>query len=133
MFQLSRAQLIAVATVSALAAGGFGSPAGAQEPLTRTGPVGPYEPILASVGSKRLIAFFVPDNGRCAVNTVVWDSGAAEAPYSSARMRISLNPGQAFQLDGAKLETVSVQCGDNASTLSVGGPALIPTAATSSK
>ncbi|MGH6826648.1 hypothetical protein [Methyloceanibacter sp.] len=130
-----RIQLKLFTAAAALTLAGFaaGSPAAAQEPLTRAGPVGPYEPILASVGSKRLIAFFVPDNGRCAVNTVVWDSQAAEAPYSSARMRISLNPGQAFQLDGAKLETVSVQCGDNASTLSVGGPALIPTAATSSR
>jgi hypothetical protein len=115
-----------VVALTLLAAGGpvglAATSAFAAEFPAHAGPVGPYEPILASVGTKRFIAFYVPDNGRCAVNAVVWDDATPDAP---ARLRISLNPGQVFHLDSPKLETVMFQCNDNASSLSADGPALI--------
>jgi len=123
MFQLSRTQLAAFATVGALALGVLSIPAVAQEPLTRTGPVGPYEPILTTMGSKRLIAFYVPDSGRCSINAIVFDAGATDAPYSASRVRINLWPGEAFYLDGAKRESINLQCGDKAASLALSGPA----------
>ena len=36
------------------------------------GPVGPYAPIMSSVGNKRVVAFFVPGDGRCNVQAVFW-------------------------------------------------------------
>ena len=61
---------------------------------TNFGPVGPNEPILATIGGQRLIAFFVPERGSCAVNTIMWKDAGADAPYASSRVRLSLRPGE---------------------------------------
>jgi hypothetical protein len=98
---------------------------------THLGPVGPSEPILATVGNKRLIAFYVPDSGRCSINVVLFNAAPAEAPASSARVRINLWPGEVFHLDAAQQKSVDLRCGDNAATLALNGPAeLINTSAT---
>ena len=44
-----------------------GTAARADEMAQNLGPVGPHEPILTTVGNKRVIAFSEPDNGHCAV------------------------------------------------------------------
>ncbi|MGB6922317.1 MAG: hypothetical protein WBE08_02510, partial [Methyloceanibacter sp.] len=65
----------------------------APEMIQNLGPVGPNEPILTTVGSKQVIAFYVPGSGTCAIQAVVWDRNDADAA-SAARVRVSLNPGQ---------------------------------------
>ncbi|MGB2931865.1 MAG: hypothetical protein WBE08_08280 [Methyloceanibacter sp.] len=125
-FKTFAAAVAALATL-ALAAG----PAGAEEPMTQVGPVGPYEPILTTLGSKRLIAFYVPDSGRCAINAVVFDSASADAPYSASRARISLWPGEVLHLDGTDQQSIDLRCGEAAAALTLSGPAeLISTGAT---
>ena len=57
------------------------------------GPVGPHEPILTVVGSKRVIAFYEPDGGHCAFHAVVWSTTDVNA-NSAARFRADLNPRQ---------------------------------------
>ena len=48
-------------------------------------------------------------------------------------VRVSLKPGQMFQLDGAQRQSISLLCGADASTLAVVAPAeLILTGATQS-
>ena len=124
MTPLSRTKLIGLAAAGALAAlTAAGAPALADQPLTNLGPVGPYEPILAKIGNQRVIAFYVPQRGECAVNAVVWKDADPDAPYSSARVRISLKPGQMFQLDGGQRQSMSLLCGADASTLAVAAPA----------
>jgi hypothetical protein len=132
MTPLSHIKLIGLAAAGAFAALTVAAmPARADQPLTNLGPVGPYEPILVTVGAQRVIAFFVPDKGACAVNAVVWKDGDPDAPYSSARVRISLKPGQMFQLDGAQRQSMSLFCGADASSLAIAAPAeLILTGAT---
>jgi hypothetical protein len=67
------------------------------------------------------------------VSAVTWKDAAADAPYASTRVRISLKPGQMFQLDGAQRQSISLLCGADASTLAVAAPAeLILTGATGS-
>ena len=51
-----------------LAAGA--APAFASEWLNNLGPVGPREPILVNLSDQRIVAFFVPERGGCAVNAV---------------------------------------------------------------
>jgi hypothetical protein len=97
--------------------------ASADQPLSNLGPVGPHEPILVTVGNQRVIAFYAPERGECAVSAVVFKDGEADAPYSSARVRISLRPGQMFQLDGPTRQSMSLLCGADASTLAVVAPA----------
>ena len=125
MFQLSRIRLLGLAAVWALAAliSVSDSASAADQPMTNLGPVGPYQPILANVGNQRVIAFYAPERGECAVTAVVFKDGEAEAPYSSSRVRISLRPGQMFQLDGPTRQSMSLLCGVDASNLAVVAPA----------
>ena len=124
MTPLARIRLIGLAADGALAALTVaGVPARADQPLINLGPVGPYEPILVTVGTQRVIAFYVPERGACSVNAVVWKDGDPDAPYASARVRISLKPGQMVQLDGAQRQSMSLLCGADASTLAVVAPA----------
>src|SRR6476646_7552675 len=94
--------------------------------------LGPNEPILTTFGDKRLIAFYVPDSGRCSINAVVFDAASADASNSPARVRISLWPGESFHLDAGQ-KSVNLRCGDNASAMALSGPAeVINTSATTS-
>ena len=106
------------------------TPARAEDPTTNFGPVGPSEPILATLGGQRLIAFFVPERGACAVNAIIWKDAGVEAPYASSRVRLSLRPGEMVRFDGA-LRSMNLLCGADASTLAVvAPPELILTGAT---
>ena len=98
-----------------------GTPTLADEYVTNLGPVGPNEPILASIGGQRVIAFFVPERGSCAVNTIIWRDTGADAPYTASRVRLSLQPGGMVRLDDARM-SMNLLCGADASTLAVVGP-----------
>ena len=107
MFPLTRSlSLAAAGAIVALTVASI--PARADELAQNLGPVGPREPILTWVGSKRVIAFYQPDNGNCAVHVVVWDpadvkaevngglSGypkpAADGAYQHRREQVALSP-----------------------------------------
>jgi hypothetical protein len=116
MVQLLRSSL-AGAFVLAMAI----TPAFADEYVTNLGPVGPNEPILASFGGQRVIAFFVPERGACAVHTFIWKDGGADAPYTTSRVRVNLRPGEMARFDNAHL-SMNLLCGADASTLAVVAP-----------
>jgi hypothetical protein len=82
-------------------------------------PVGPHEPILTKVGSKRVVAFYVPENGHCALHAVMWNETNAATDVSAARVRISLEPGQIVHIDTSENESLNLQCGANAEKLAV--------------
>lgn len=124
MFSHALIRSISVAAVSAVVTlMALSTPVRAEELSTNLGPVGPYEPILTTVGSKRVIAFYVPDRGHCAVNAVVWDT--KDGSTTSTRVRIDLEPGEVMHVDAVGNTWVDFRCGDNAETLAVanaGGP-----------
>jgi len=120
-------KLAAAGAIAALAAS---TPVHAEESRQNLGPVGPSEPILATIGNKRLIAFYLPDSGRCSISAVVFDAAPSEAPYSSTRVRLSLWPGESFHLDAAGQKSVDLSCGDNASSLALSGPTELINAST---
>jgi hypothetical protein len=100
-------------------------------PLTNLGPVGPREPILVKVGEQRFIAYFTPERGECAISAVTWKDADPDEPYSSARVRVSLKPGQVMELDGPQRRSMGLLCGPDAASLTVTAPAdLILTGAT---
>jgi hypothetical protein len=111
----------AVSALLALTLAAAAAPAfGAEPPTQNLGPVGPNEPILANIAGRRVIAYFVPERGSCAVSTITWkDSGSDTAP---SRVRLSLRPGQMVQFDGEQL-SMNLLCGVEASTLAVVAPA----------
>lgn len=96
------------------------TPARADEMVQNLGPVGPNEPILATIGSEHLIAFYLRDDGHCAIHAVVWDNGNADTGTPSAsRARINLNPGQIAHIDSAENESINLRCADDAANLGV--------------
>ena len=95
--------------------------ANADEYVTNFGPVGPNEPIIAALGGQRIIAFFVPERGSCAVHTFMWKDAGADAPYSTSRVRLSLRPGQMARFDDSHM-SMDLLCGADASTLAIVAP-----------
>ena len=100
-----------------------GTPAWADELVQNLGPVGAHEAILTEVGSERVIAFYEPDNGRCAMHAVVFDkTDAYTGMTTAARVRVSLNPREMVHIDSADNESVkslNLQCGKNAEKLTI--------------
>jgi hypothetical protein len=93
-------------------------PARANDLAQNLGPVGPYEPILTTVGSKRVIAFYEPNSGHCDFRAVVWNTTDINAD-SAARFQADLNPRQMVRIDTAENESLKLQCGDNAESLAI--------------
>ena len=89
------------------------SPSLNYEFIDNLGPVSPSEPILAPVGGKRIIAFYQPDHGNCAVRLVVWNP----TDESSAEFEVTLSPRQMGHIEGGKNESTHLQCGDRAERL----------------
>jgi len=130
MVRFSLSSLSALAISGALLTSSVVVPAHAEEPLNNLGPVGPHEPIVITAGGQRILAFYQPERGGCAVSAITWKDVAPDAPF---RVRVSLKPGQMFQLDGAQRQSISLFCGADAATLAVAAPAeLILTGATGS-
>ena len=124
MLSLTRIQLLSFAAAGALVALTTAStPARSYELLEHSGPVGPHEPILTTAGSKRVIAFYVPDNGRCSFNAVVWDKADAEADavYSAVQVQINLQPRQIAHVHDDDNSSLNLMCGDGAADLSIVG------------
>ena len=116
---LSRIQLLKFAAAGGVVACTLGTPARADELVQNLGPVGPHEAILTEVGSERVIAFYEPDNGRCAVHAVVFDkTDAYTGMTTAARVRVSLAPGQTASIDSAENKSLTLECGDRGEMLS---------------
>jgi hypothetical protein len=99
MFFRTRFHFVTFVMASALVA--FctgGTPARAEEMVQHRGPVTAYEPILATVGDARVIAFYVPHGKNCAVHAVVWSANDTNANTAS-RTRVLLKLGQITHID----------------------------------
>ena len=122
MFSLSRIQFSKFAAMGSLVVlSTLGTPARANELGQSLGPVGPHDPILTTVGSQRVIAFYEPGNDHCALHAVVWDNTNPHA-VSAASVRISLEPSQIVHIDSAQkesLKSLNLQCGENAEKLTI--------------
>jgi hypothetical protein len=116
MFPLSRNFLKFAAASTLLALTAASTPVLADEMVQNSAPVGPHEPILTMVGSKRVIAFYVPGNGGCNVQAVIWN-GDDTAATTAAGFRASLNPGQTTSIDSAENKSLTLRCGDYAESL----------------
>jgi hypothetical protein len=117
MFPLSHKSIKMVAAGALLALAASATSANANEIFQKSGPVGPEEPILVTVGQKHIIAFFVPGNGQCNVQAVIWNADDLEAK-SAAGLRINLNPAQTALIDSSATQTLTLKCSDDADSLS---------------
>ena len=116
MFPLSRNFLKFAAAGALLAVTAASTPALADELNQNLGPVGPHEPMITMVGSKRVIAFYVPGNGGCNVQAVIWNGDDTDA-NTAAGFRVSLNPGQTTSIDSPDNKLLTLRCGDYAESL----------------
>jgi hypothetical protein len=123
MFPLSHKHLTKFAVAGAflaLTAVSFSIPASAGELVENSGPVGPHEPILTTFGNKRVIAFYEPEIGHCALNAVVYDiTDPDTGTTTAARVRISLSPGQTVHIDSTDNKTINLRCADEATALGI--------------
>jgi len=122
MFSFSRIHLSTLAAASAIFALSV-VPGLTDEMATNLGPVEPHEPILTTVASKRIIAFYSQVSGQCAVQMVIGDIRDPEAALAS-RIRVDLKPGQMVHLDTVEQKSLNVkslnlECGDNAEKLAI--------------
>ena len=115
MFSLTRNFLKVASAAAVVALTAVSTPASANEMVQNLGPVPAHEPILKTVGNKHVIAFFVPGNGQCNVQAVIWNADDVEA--KSAGVQLSLNPGQTTSIDSSATESFRLRCGDHAETL----------------
>ena len=124
MYPFTQIQFLSFAAASAIAAlAATTTSTRADELVQNPGPVGPNGTILMTFGSKRAIAFYEADNGRCAVNAVVYEKTDAETGLTTAtRVRVSLDPLAIVHIDSSDNETMNLQCGDQATTLKVVDP-----------
>jgi hypothetical protein len=83
------------------------------------GPVGPNEPILATFGDKRVIAYYEPDGDTCEVSAIVFDMSPNGGGEASTRVRLDLHQGEILNLDTMGDRRVMLTCGPNASMLTV--------------
>jgi len=121
MLPLIRAQFLNVAAAGVLVALTAGStPVRADELGQNLGPVGPHEPILTVVGNKRVIAFYQPDSGNCAVHVVVWNTIDVNAE-STVGFEATVTPRQVVHINTSESEPLYLQCGDKAATFAVVG------------
>ena len=90
------------------------------ENAVNLGPVKKFEPILTSVGEKRVVAFYEPEGTNCRLYASVWEEIASETRFAM-RVRLSLNPHQHVQIDGPDGKSLTLMCGDKGSTLAVVG------------
>lgn len=117
MFSLTRTHVVTLAMAGALMVLTANSaPTRGDEMAINLGPVGPHQPIIASVGASRVVAFYTPDGGNCAVQAVVWQN---ESGDDAKRVRVSLSPRQIVHLDSAEQKTLNLQCGERAEQLAV--------------
>jgi hypothetical protein len=116
MFPLSRNFLTYAAAGAVVALAALSTPTRADELMQNLGPVGPHEPMITTVGSKRVIAFFVPGNGDCNVQAVIWHDHDMDAT-TAAGIRFSLKAGQTASIDSAENKSLNLKCGDYAESL----------------
>src|SRR5262245_34694605 len=117
MFPLTRIVPLA-ATGAFVAFAALSTAATAYEPVDNLGPVSPSEPILATVSGKRIIAFYQPDHGNCAVHLVVWNP-TDENAESTAGFQATLNPRQIAHIEAAENKSLYLQCSDHAEHLAL--------------
>jgi hypothetical protein len=109
----------AIAAASVLTVLAMTTVASAEPYRINLGPVGPYEPILATVGEKRVVAYYTPDGDKCAISAVVFDTSTSGGGRASARVRVALRPGELFHLDSVEEQTVTLSCGSGAKMITV--------------
>ena len=119
MFSLNRNQCLKFAAASTFFALTAATPVRAEEVAQNLGPVGPEAPILTDVGTKRVLAWYQPESGGCAVSAVAWNRSDIDGT-STVGIRIRLDPGEIVHFDSSyDVKSLDLQCAADAASLRV--------------
>jgi len=117
MFLYTRVARLAAASSVIMGLFAMNTSTVAQAEVENLGPVGPYDAVIAGMGSTHVVAFFEPVGGRCAINAVMWDDRAGDAGETAKRIRVSLNAGDLLHVETVTHGTLNLRCGEDAATL----------------
>jgi hypothetical protein len=81
------------------------------------GTIEPNKPLITTVQNKKVIAFFVSDNHRCAIQTIVWDKDDENA-NSATGVRLVLDEEDSMNVAGS-WGSLILKCGKDAVTMDV--------------
>lgn len=73
----------------------------------------------ADIGSKRVVGFYVPQNGACSVTAMVSEGGEDAPATTAARMRVSVPVGAEAAVESAEGEGVAIRCEADAARVSL--------------
>ena len=118
MHLVARNWSLVFAAASAFVLTAASMPAYAEEPLQNLGPVGPNEPILTTVGNKRVIAFYEGHDEQCGLHIVLWDRNDISAA-SATRFRVTLDTRQLVHINTDENGSLDLRCGERANSLAV--------------
>lgn len=95
--------------------------ASTRAPAPWTSEYRPVQSIAQEFGSKVASGYFLSRDGACAVTLMVGERNDPEAPHAltAARLRLTLEPGEAFGLDSDEGRALSLVCGAGGKTLTI--------------
>ena len=75
--------------------------------------------ISHSFGSKRVIGFFAPQNGACALTAFVTEAEEGYIASSAARIKLTVKPGETAEVSSAEGQGIEVKCRPDAAAVEV--------------
>ena len=69
------------------------------------------------LGSERVLAFFVPADGRCKVTLMIAQTREDEAPALGSRLSLRIEPGHSATFDGRAGQSLRLACRPGAAAL----------------
>lgn len=97
------------------------SVAPAQTPAVQSAGYKPLQSISYAFGSKFASGYFEAHAGACQVTLMVTEKSPSDEPlpFTAARLRLTLTPGQIAGLDSEEGRSLNFACGEGAATLRV--------------
>ncbi len=69
------------------------------------------------LGSERVLAFYVPAEGRCKVTLMIAQARGDEAPALGSRLSLRIEPGRSATFDGSEGQSLRLACRPEAAAL----------------
>ena len=96
----------------------------AAAPASAAEPIAPMQAVVADVGDKQLVAYYMPAAGRCALTMMLDESADSRERggmpvTAAARVSVELRAGETASVDAANGERVAFTCGPDAGRMAV--------------
>lgn len=89
----------------------------AADPWTPQQELRPLRALSFELGAERVLAFFVPADGRCKVTLMIADTRGDEVPAPASRLSVRIEPGRSATFDGRDGQSLRLACRPEAAAL----------------